>query len=87
MDKAKEAIRGTSDFQKSFRKWKFKYHDSVEDVRWFYQEDYDVASWDNLVVPSNWQMHAMTSPIIPILIIHFPLIHPMFPMRIQLGSM
>jgi len=64
MDKAKEAIRGTSDFFKSLSgNWKFKYHDSVEDVQdGFYQEDYDVASWDNLVVPSNWQMHGYDKP-------------------------
>lgn len=29
----------------------------------FYKEEYDVQSWDNIPVPSNWEMHGYDKPI------------------------
>jgi beta-galactosidase len=62
--KAKKGIRGSSKFYKSLNGvWKFKYHESVnlaEDG--FYAQNYDAAGWDNLIVPSNWQMHGYDKP-------------------------
>ncbi len=29
----------------------------------FYKDDYDVTSWDNIPVPSNWEMHGYDRPI------------------------
>ena len=29
----------------------------------FYKEDYDVSTWDDLPVPSNWEMHGYDKPI------------------------
>lgn len=43
--------------------WKFCYSDAVHKVEEGFQEaDYDVADWDNLPVPSNWQMHGYDIP-------------------------
>lgn len=62
--KAQKGIRGTSKFLQSLTgSWKFKYHDSVNNVEdGFYNSDYNVSSWDELVVPSNWQMHGYDKP-------------------------
>lgn len=62
--KAEKGIRGASKFYKSLNGvWKFKYHESVQQVEdGFYREDYDADSWDDLVVPSNWQMHGYDIP-------------------------
>ena len=62
--KAGKGIRGTSEFFHSLNgSWKFKYHSSVMDVEdGFYNEDYDAGHWENLVVPSNWQMHGYDIP-------------------------
>ncbi len=63
-DKALKGIRGTSKFYKSLNGvWKFKYHDTVYQVEdGFYAEDYDFSAWDELMVPSNWQMHGYDKP-------------------------
>jgi len=43
--------------------WKYKYYDSVQNIEdGFYSQDYDVSSWDNLMVPANWQMHGYDKP-------------------------
>jgi beta-galactosidase len=62
--KAQKGIRGGSKFFKSLNgSWKFKYHDTffkVEDG--FYHEDYDASAWNDLIVPSNWQMYGYDQP-------------------------
>ncbi len=62
--KARKGIRGISKFYKSLNGvWKFKYHDSVYAVEdGFYEENYDASGWDNLQVPSNWQLHGYDKP-------------------------
>lgn len=62
--KAKEDVRGTSNYYKSLNgMWKFKYNDSIYKVEdGFYDESFDAASWDNLIVPANWQMHGYDIP-------------------------
>lgn len=38
--------------------WKFRYYDSIYKLQdEFYSEDYDVSSFDDIPVPSVWQMH------------------------------
>jgi beta-galactosidase len=61
---AEKGIRGNSEFFKSLNGvWKFKYHDTVYNVEdGFYAEGFDASSWDNLMVPSNWQMHGYDKP-------------------------
>ncbi|MEG2676450.1 MAG: hypothetical protein RR993_05470, partial [Clostridia bacterium] len=37
--------------------WKFKFFDTVNDMPTdYYKEGYDVSSFDNLEVPSEWQI-------------------------------
>ena len=62
---AKTGKRGMSEFFTSLNgSWKFQYHESVATVEeGFYATDYDTgASWDDLMVPSNWQMSGYDIP-------------------------
>lgn len=44
--------------------WKFKWSKHpLERPLDFYQENFDVSSWDEIPVPSNWQMHGYGYPI------------------------
>lgn len=44
--------------------WKFHYVDSPDKrPYWFFKDDYDVRDWDNIEVPSNWQMKGYDVPI------------------------
>ncbi|RAI98338.1 beta-galactosidase [Paenibacillus pabuli] len=56
---AKTRKRGRSPyFQTLNGQWKFQYHASVAQVHQaFYQEGHDVNHWDNLTVPSCWQVN------------------------------
>ncbi|MGI6705594.1 MAG: glycoside hydrolase family 2 TIM barrel-domain containing protein [Clostridia bacterium] len=62
--KAKKGNRGDSKFFQSLNGvWKFKYHDSVYHVEdGFYAQGFDASGWDNLIVPSNWQMDGYDKP-------------------------
>jgi len=43
--------------------WKFSYWPSPSETpARFYEDTYDVAQWDDLQVPSNWQMHGYGHP-------------------------
>jgi beta-galactosidase len=45
-------------------KWKFHYVDSPDKrPYWFFKDDYDVRDWDEIDVPSNWQMKGYDVPI------------------------
>jgi len=61
---AKKGMRGQSKFYKSLNGvWKFKYHKTVCDVEdGFYGQNFDASGWDNLIVPSNWQMYGYDIP-------------------------
>lgn len=63
-NKARKGIRGTSKYFNSLNGlWKFKYLNSVYDVEDdFYRIDYNADNWDNLPVPSNWQLHGYGKP-------------------------
>ena len=56
--------RGMSVFFRSLNgSWKFQYRESIEDVEdGFYTTAYDAGAWDNLFVPSNWQMSGYDIP-------------------------
>lgn len=64
MEKAEMGIRGTSSYFTNLSgMWSFRYYSSVENVEdGFYHKDFDAASWDKLIVPSNWQMHGYDKP-------------------------
>jgi beta-galactosidase len=44
--------------------WKFHYVDSPDKrPYWFFKDDYDIRDWDDIEVPSNWQMKGYDVPI------------------------
>ena len=53
------AKRGRSPFYQTLNgSWKFRYHRSVKQVEdGFFNESADVSEWDNLLVPSCWQVN------------------------------
>lgn len=63
-DKAERGIReGSARYQSLNGIWKFRYHPAVWQIRdSFFEEDFDVSGWDDLPVPSNWQMHGYDIP-------------------------
>jgi beta-galactosidase len=45
-------------------KWKFHFVESPDErPYWFFKDDYDVSDWDEIDVPSNWQMKGYDVPI------------------------
>jgi beta-galactosidase/beta-glucuronidase len=56
--------RGNSPFFKLLNGvWKFSYYPSpAEAPERFYEDSYDVGQWDDLQVPSSWQMHGYGHP-------------------------
>lgn len=51
-------------FQSLNGTWKFNLVKTPEDRPLdFYKEDYDVSGWDNLPVPSNWEMYGYDKPL------------------------
>ena len=62
--RAQKGLRGASKYFKSLNGlWKFKYHDTVNKVEdGFYAENFDTCGWDELLVPSNWQLHGYDKP-------------------------
>ncbi|MCD9022816.1 glycoside hydrolase family 2 TIM barrel-domain containing protein [Cohnella silvisoli] len=55
---AKSGKRGHSPFYQTLNgKWKFQYHSGVNNVeQLFYEEAADISGWDDLIVPSCWQV-------------------------------
>jgi len=44
--------------------WKFHYAESPDERPfWFFKDDYDTRGWDEIEVPSNWQMKGYDVPI------------------------
>jgi len=62
---AVKAVRQTSPFYKSLNgRWKFNWVKKPADRPLdFYKPDYDVSGWNEIPVPSNWQMHGYGIPI------------------------
>ncbi|MBQ6534249.1 MAG: hypothetical protein IJI37_03695, partial [Opitutales bacterium] len=45
-------------------KWKFSYVGNPKDRPYnFYQDSFDASAWDEIDVPSNWQMRGYGSPL------------------------
>ncbi len=63
-DAALSFERGNSPFFKLLNgTWKFSYSPSpAESPAGFYEDSYDVEQWDDLQVPSSWQMHGYGHP-------------------------
>jgi len=62
---AKKGDFKKSEFYKSLNgKWKFKYSAKVSDRPIdFYKPDFDVLGWDEIFVPSNWEIEGFGTPI------------------------
>ncbi len=62
--KAAKGLRGDSKFYRSLNgSWKFKYYESANEVRdGFYSDLFCADEWDEIPVPSNWQMHGYDIP-------------------------
>ncbi|MBW7453425.1 DUF4981 domain-containing protein, partial [Paenibacillus sepulcri] len=61
---AKSGKRGQSPYYQTLNgNWKFQYHGTVYDVKEaFYKETADVSGWDDLTVPSCWQVKGYDQP-------------------------
>lgn len=68
-------------------KWKFHYDPSpYEAPKDFYKEDYDVSNWDEIRVPSNWQMEGYGYPHYTNVMYPFPVDPPRVPSENPTGS-
>lgn len=65
IESAMKGTREASKFHKSLNgKWKFHWIRRPADrPKDFYKLEYDVRNWDEIDVPSNWQMHGYGRPI------------------------
>ncbi|MHA1914277.1 MAG: glycoside hydrolase family 2 TIM barrel-domain containing protein [Promethearchaeota archaeon] len=65
VESALKGIREDSVYYKSLNgNWKFKWvRKPDERPKDFFKVEYDVNEWDNITVPSNWQMHGYGIPI------------------------
>jgi beta-galactosidase len=63
--KAKQCVREDSKYYECLNgKWKFKWSRIPEErPRGFYKTGYDVSGWDEIEVPSNWQMEGFGVPL------------------------
>ena len=62
---AVEGVRSASPFYASLNgKWRFNWVNKPADRPMdFYKPDFDAGGWDEIAVPSNWQMHGYGRPI------------------------
>ncbi|RDW22142.1 beta-galactosidase subunit alpha [Oceanobacillus arenosus] len=67
--------------------WKFHYAESPEQApEDFYMNEYNVKEWDNLQVPSNWQMNGYGKPHYTNVRYPFPVDPPFIPSENPTGS-
>ena len=82
---AEQAVSGqgwedSSLYQSLNGPWKFYYADSVQArPADFYQEDFDLTGWDEITVPSNWEMQGYGLPIYTNVVYVFPKNPPFIP--------
>jgi beta-galactosidase len=80
-ESALQCERQNSEFYKSLNgKWKFNWVNKPSDRPVdFYKSSYDVSKWDEIPVPSNWQMHGYGRPIYLNMRYPFPVNPPFIP--------
>jgi beta-galactosidase/beta-glucuronidase len=67
--------------------WKFHYALNPEEApKKFYEESFDVSDWDDIEVPSNWQMHGYGKPHYTNVQYPFPVDPPNVPTENPTGS-
>lgn len=81
VETALKGVRSESPFYESLNgEWKFNWVRKPADRPVdFYKADYDVSGWDDIVVPSNWQMHGYGIPIYTNMVFPFPANPPYIP--------
>jgi len=81
IESALRCERQASEFYKSLNgKWKFNWVSKPSDRPVdFYKPNYDVSKWDEIPVPSNWQMHGYGRPIYLNMRYPFPVNPPYIP--------
>ncbi len=61
---ATETYKGSPFYQSLNGTWRFHWvKKPSERPKFFYREDYDVSGWDNIKVPSNWEIEGYGLPI------------------------
>ena len=65
LGKAINGVREESAFYRTLNgNWRFHWVSKSSDrPQEFYRPDYDISEWDEIPVPSNWQMHGYGRPI------------------------
>ncbi|MDL4843223.1 glycoside hydrolase family 2 TIM barrel-domain containing protein [Aquibacillus rhizosphaerae] len=67
--------------------WKFHYATSPSlSPEKFYTTGYDISNWDDLYVPSSWQMHGYGNPVYTNVVYPFPVDPPFVPSENPTGS-
>lgn len=67
--------------------WKFNYAENPSQApSLFYQDDFDASDWDDLMVPSNWQMNGYGKPHYTNVQYPFPIDPPRVPTENPTGS-
>lgn len=67
--------------------WKFQYSETVQEApESFFEPEFDVADWDDIDVPSNWQMKGYGHPHYTNVAYPFPLNPPHVPTENPTGS-
>lgn len=63
-EKAEEGNRNNSEYFLSLcGKWKFRFYESVNKIKEeFYREKFKAGKWDEIDVPSNWQLYEYDKP-------------------------
>ncbi len=83
-DNQEDALNGEISLSPFFKllngAWKFSYYNSPGEIpEGFFQEDFDCDEWDDIMVPSNWQMKGYGHPHYTNSIFPFPLNPPHVP--------
>ncbi|MCM3740015.1 hypothetical protein M3210_06995 [Oceanobacillus luteolus] len=74
-------------FQLLNGQWKFHYAETPETApQDFYEDDFDVSQWDDLQVPSNWQLNGYGRPHYTNVPYPFPVDPPHIPSENPTGS-
>lgn len=64
VEQALTGDRNVSGFVKSLNgNWKFKLYPAPEYVEAFFEETFDVSGWDEIPVPSNWELQGYDKPV------------------------
>jgi len=64
IEDAKNGDRNKTDITFLNGDWKFNYSEKVDErVTDFYKSDFDVSAWDNIAVPSNWELKGYGKPV------------------------